>query len=402
MLPTGLCLRKNLALLALGLLMVAGPFCCFQFPPNCDVMQFYGAGDMINRGEAHRLYDQKRFQELQLPISDGVDCSHHYSLYPPTVGLVLAPWAKLPFSSAKLVWFGAEVLLYAVFAGLVWKCLDIPQSRRLSSLLAMASPISIWLSLHIGQLTPVWMLALMCGMLLMRGKRSLSAGLVLSVLAMKPQLMVMPFLWLIFRRDRRAMAALLAGCAVQFMAVVLVLGADMPFYFLRELPGISQAAKTVDYTACFEQSIAGSLKTTLVEHRWLSPENRWLAIFLQIVPFVLAAGLLWQVVDRVRARFASGTSSAFDEHYEYACLGLATLLSTPHLLMYDATLVLVPIAFLLATPAWPWGAALLASETTVAAVLYLLLDMCLMPVIAFWALYRIALGLGGKQRAGAA
>ncbi len=56
-----------------------------------DAMQLYGAAELVNRGEARRLYDEAYFQQRQVPLADGEDCSRHYYLYPPVVAMVLSP-----------------------------------------------------------------------------------------------------------------------------------------------------------------------------------------------------------------------------------------------------------------------------------------------------------------------
>lgn len=57
-----------------------------------DFPQFYVAGTIIHRGEAERLYDQPYFRHFQESTRD----DPLRSLYPPTMGLLIAPWHGCP------------------------------------------------------------------------------------------------------------------------------------------------------------------------------------------------------------------------------------------------------------------------------------------------------------------
>ena len=47
-------------------------------------------------------------------------------------------------------------------------------------------------------------------------------------------------------------------------------------------------------------------------------------------------------------------------NYEYACGVLMMMMFPPHFLVYDQTLLAIPLVMLWASPAWPWGVLLLA------------------------------------------
>ena len=59
-----------------------------------DFPQFYVAGTIVSRGEAERLYDQPYFRHFQESMRD----DPLRSLYPPTMGLLMAPLARLSYA----------------------------------------------------------------------------------------------------------------------------------------------------------------------------------------------------------------------------------------------------------------------------------------------------------------
>ena len=68
--------------------------------------QFYVAGTIVRRGEAERLYDQPYFRHLQESMRD----DPLRSLYPPTLGLLMAPLAWLSYHEAMAAWWAIQAV----------------------------------------------------------------------------------------------------------------------------------------------------------------------------------------------------------------------------------------------------------------------------------------------------
>ena len=71
-----------------------------------DFPQFYVAGTIVSRGEAERLYDQPYFRHFQESMRD----DPLRSLYPPTMGLLMAPLARLSYDKALAVWWAIQAV----------------------------------------------------------------------------------------------------------------------------------------------------------------------------------------------------------------------------------------------------------------------------------------------------
>jgi hypothetical protein len=389
--------RLNLLLVAAAILTAWGPLRFEIFDAGTDVIQFYAAGRLVDRGEANRLYDQLYFQSVQAAMPEIHPRSYYYSLYPPMVAMLMAPLARLPYLDARLVWWIVEGLAF-IAAGVLLGCgMPLAPRWKATALLAMAALFPVWIALRVGQLTPLWLLALAGGTLLHHRDKRLAAGVVLSLLAMKPQLAAPLVIWLLFRRDLRALCGMAVGVAVQGLAVMALLGPAVPFQYLAALPGIGHATKLITLSPAYDQSFGGIINNVLFDWGWLRPERRAAALAGQLAIALLAGFLLLQIVRASRRLAPGGAEAEHARRYEYAAAVLFMLVATPHLLLYDVSLLAVAILWLWSTPGWRMGVVLYLSTTVPAALLYLALRFSLTPLLALWVLARMADHLHGLQ-----
>ncbi len=375
-----------------------------MYPWGIDSMQLYGAAELVNRGEAARLYDETYFQQRQrLLAGAGDDCTLHYYLYPPFVALALSPWARLPYPAAQAFWKAMEGLGLAAFGWMVCRGMGFPRPWRVTVVLAVATMMPLWMAVRVGQLTFVWLLAILGGFLLHRRQRPWLAGLAFSLLAMKPPLAAPLVIWLVMRRDGRTLAGMLAGVAAQMLLVMACLGLDMPFYYLRELPRLTLDAKVADFPAAYEQSIAGTAKNVLRQMGLLGPRYLRAILLIQLAAAIAAGLALYRVVRQNRGDCSTGFSRNFAEipaktgttsvYAEYAAVVLFMALASPHLLLYDAGILAVAVTCLWLTSDWRMGVVLLFSLTVIAEIGYVHLGVSLMPCVALLVLLRLAFGL---------
>ena len=70
-----------------------------------DFLQFYIGGRIVASGEAHRLYDQELFHEIQLSLSEINDkCPRYFSTYPPMAALLFSSLGRLSYEQAICRW----------------------------------------------------------------------------------------------------------------------------------------------------------------------------------------------------------------------------------------------------------------------------------------------------------
>ena len=223
--------------------------------------QFYFAGKIVARGEAERLYDQPYFRHFQESMRD----DPLRSLYPPTMGLLMAPLARLSYDQALAAWWAIQALCILATGVIFYRrpIRPLPRAWRINMLVALAALAPLWIAVGIGHLAPMLLLVLAGGLTLHKqGKRGW-AGLLLSLLALKPQLAVGLVLWMLLRRDLRTLLGLAAGFALQALAVALLLGPGLWLDYLHAMPAISAIIRAYRYSPLFEQSFAGIASNVL-------------------------------------------------------------------------------------------------------------------------------------------
>jgi hypothetical protein len=128
---------------------------------------------------------------------------HPCFYYPPFWGIVIAPFTWVPYQTARLIWFGFNVLWLLVFVGLLWKWdrTENPQHNllyRFAILLLLLNFTPLYESLRHGQAN-ILILLLLTGVLwfYMR-KKYTYAGILLGLAAMikiLPLILIAYWLW---------------------------------------------------------------------------------------------------------------------------------------------------------------------------------------------------------------
>jgi hypothetical protein len=352
-----------------------------------DFPQFYVAGAIIHRGEAARLYDQPYFRHFQESLRD----DPLRSLYPPTLGLLMAPLARLDYDEALAAWWAIQAICIVASGVIFYRTLPLPRPWRINALAALAALAPLWIAVGIGHLAPMLLLVLAGGLTLHRqGKRGW-AGLALSLLALKPQLAAGLLLWMLLRRDLRTLLGLAAGFALQALAVAVFLGPGLWLDYLRALPAISAITRAYRYSPLFEQSLAGMVGNLL----WGAGLAAWQVPAMRITHAITASAAAAMLCRAVWARrpWLPAQPPRGSENYEYACGVLFMMILPPYFLVYDQALLAVPLVMLWSSPEWRWGVALFATATVLVANLSFALGFSLTGIVALAAMFSLAVRL---------
>jgi hypothetical protein len=145
------------------------------------------------------------------------------AVYTPVLAWFVAPFATLPFAPAYALW---NVLLIAALLVTWW--LTVPRSGPLVRLghlaLAVALP-GVAFGFLLGQVVIVVAAVVSISWWLARHNRPIAAGLVLSLIALKPQLALIVPIALLVAGRRRLFLGWLAGSLVMLIAALATLGA---------------------------------------------------------------------------------------------------------------------------------------------------------------------------------
>lgn len=201
------------------------------------------------------IYDKAPQRRLLLQIS-----SHSHILpllNPPPMAWLAAPFALLPYWVAYVLWTVAIAALLAVGFALV-----LPRRGRIWWSLALASLYPMAYVIFLGQSTAIAIFAVLCSWRLLRDRHEVAAGLVLSLILVKPQIApLVPLLLLAARRWRPALAWAGATAALAILSVAS-LGVAGSMSYLHALLG---PHRTLDHAYTLASVLRGGDATLAVQ-----------------------------------------------------------------------------------------------------------------------------------------
>jgi hypothetical protein len=294
-----------------------------------DYPEFYAAGKLVDAGHADKLYDLDAQTAAQAPYigSDGGVLAFGY---PPHVAAAYGLLARLPY---RVSWLLHTLLMAgAVMASLL---LLAPFLRRLDGftlpLVALALTfLPLLVGFMLGQNTALTMLILSGAGRLFHERRELGAGMVLGLLFYKPQLAVPLLLVLFVAMSWRALLGVAMTAVATWCANAALLGTNWVGDWMHGLSAFGEAdAASNSHNAV---NLVGAVEACF--------GRTWLAV---VIGSVAAAGVAWIAWRQRSADMARALAIAVP----------ASLLVAPHVLYYDAGLLVITGVVLLATvPSW--------------------------------------------------
>ena len=153
-------------------------------------------------------------------------------LSPPTVAWLVAPLAALPYWVAYDVW--AAFTLAALVAALAWSGI----STGIAGWIAVVAALAPWWVLHavaLGQVVPLVAAGMVVAWRLLREDKQIAAGLVLSLIFLKPNTAILVPLALVAAGRLRAFTAWLGAGVVIALAAAALLGAHGVSAYVNQL-----------------------------------------------------------------------------------------------------------------------------------------------------------------------
>ena len=297
----------------------------FGRPLGTDFSNVYAAGSYVLDGQAAAPFDPARQFAREQTIF-GQATQFYGWHYPPFFLGLAGLLATMPYWLALIAWQGVTLLFYLLAMRAIVSPHPEVTSDRLWLLLALAFP-AVFINLgqaHNGFLTA----ALIGAALTQLDRRPLVAGMLIGLLAYKPQFGPLIPLVLITTGRWRVFAAAAATVAVMTIAVTLAFGVDVWSAFL--------ATGKFTRTVVLEQGGTGWYKIQSV-FSWVRMWGGGIAFAYAAqgaVMLAVAAALIW--LWRSPAAFP----------LKAAGLLIGSLLATPYSLDYDLMLLAPAIAYL--------------------------------------------------------
>jgi len=290
---------------------------------GADYLQFYTAGLTLRMGQSARLYDIPYQSALQQLVIGPRLSSYYAFITPPFLALLFVPFALLPYGASFTLWSLLGLAMLCV--SLHW--LNAPRQALLWAL----AFYPVLASASFGQNSLLSLALLTLTYVLWRKQQMLLAGLVCSLLMYKPQLTLgVGLLWLLsWRQDWHALLGWILGssalASLCFAGWPLASRAYVEFA-LHVLPDLPE----------WKQFPLWHLHTIRGFWRLLLPGHNLLADVLTLLLDAVGLWAFWQLSRRLRGQDA----------LRYAAAVALTLWLTPHAMIYDWAILLIPAVLL--------------------------------------------------------
>jgi hypothetical protein len=287
---------------------------------DTDFLNVWAAGSMASSGRAAEAYDWKAHRAVEVAVL-GYDFGGYYGWhYPPFTLFLAQAIALLPYAVGWAVYVAITLTLYVV-------AIRFAFGHRYGYLLAFATPCVAW-NAYLGQ-NGFLTTALIAGIVLLMDRRPLVAGLLLGLLAYKPQFgLLFPLILLLEGRWRMIAVATLTIAAMASASLVAY-GIESWYAFMEWM-----SVTAVEVFGKGEADL-GKMHSVLGVMRLLG------------VPLDIATAIHVGVALRMAFWVVALRRRCADEDIRMAALALGPLFITPYVYIYDLVLMSLPLALFL-------------------------------------------------------
>lgn len=166
---------------------------------HTDFLFYYAAVELFKNGQADKIYSQELQQENFFNIT-GIRVNKLIPyLYPPQSILFFVPFSYLSFKNAYTIWNAVNIISSVFLIYLLCRMHIIKENTKTVSLTSFFLVISCpyIYTIFIGQVSILITICLLLYHCLAKRKKFFMAGLVISLLAFKPQILIAPVLYLL-------------------------------------------------------------------------------------------------------------------------------------------------------------------------------------------------------------
>ena len=290
-----------------------------------DFMQFYTLGTLARTGDWAAQYDWPAFHALQASLVPGSNPYYYAPAYPPLTSILYLPLALLPFQAAFATWALASAALYAWLMRLAARACAVTASRNVVVGALLFPPFIALITS--GQSTLWPLVGFVAGWWALERGQPLLAGVLFALVSLKPHFGLALALVPLLAGTWRVVLGALLGLAVIALSTYWVCGADAIAAYWSTTLGILADPAALDP---LDARHTHGLRAALAAH--VSPR---------------AALAAWALVSAVVAWMASRVWRSRESwSTRVAALLVATLLISPHLLVYDGVLLAPAAAWL--------------------------------------------------------
>jgi hypothetical protein len=322
---------KKQAVILASLLWIAAAVVGFTGPGNrsiagplkgADFVHFYTLGHVAASGQVDTIYDMKALYAAQVALVPESAPDHYPTVYPPQAALLFTPFSGWSYLTALLVWNVLTIALYGLIVWSAWRRVSGQLSDTRLIIAAAAAFPPFWSLIVYGQITIVILAAFWLGWLALERRQSFLAGAAFGLLALKPQFGIPLAAVVLACGEWRMLTGAVSAVAAQALVIWFAFGSTVFTAFARSL------RITVTYADWLESKpyMSHSLRAvTRLLPNWVGLPL-WMALCAVVLWYTVR---VWRTEAPVRVRLG--------------VVMLASLLVNPHVIVYDVTLLALPL-----------------------------------------------------------
>jgi hypothetical protein len=329
-----------------------------------DFLHFYTLGSLALAHRGADLYNLQAQSELAAQRVSAAAGIRYLPLYPPQVSIFFAPFARLSYPWALLLWLSLSKLIYAVCCYAVWRACPNLRNRWLTVFILAVGFPAFWHLIAWGQTSALALACFTLAFFALRAQREFLAGLAIGCLIFKPQLGLAAAIVFLLTLRWKLIAGALLSATVELLPAWLYYGPGPFREWIRVLLNVPRMLP-------------------LLEPR-LYQTHSLRTFWAMLVPWNSASFALYVISALLVSALAVAcwrSPMTMTLSLRYSALLLATVLLATHLTVYD--LVILAPAFLLLSD-WVLSDPDNASVPRLKLLLYLAFVLPLLGPFARW------------------
>jgi hypothetical protein len=295
---------------------IAGPL------KGADFVHFYTLGHLAYEHRVATMYDMAALHDAQVALVPESKPDLYPAVYPPQIPAMFEPVHGWSYQRALFAWNLLTIVAYGFIVWSAWKPVSSVLPDRHLVIAAAAAFPPFWALVLYGQITVLIVGAFWAGWLALERDRHFLAGVAFGLLAIKPQFGLPLAVIVLARRDWPMLAGAIVSVALQSGAAWMMLGSDAFRGFVSTLP------ITFGNVDLFESKPEFSHSLRVLTR--LMPNAIGVPMWIGLVAIVLwYTARVWRSDALIRVRLGT--------------VILAAVLVNPHLIIYDATVLVLPL-----------------------------------------------------------
>lgn len=324
-----------ISLTILSLFITSGDFLLTHNPKSMDFIAFFTGATILNH-DPSQLYNFTSQQITQGKLLSNSKLVFLAFINPPFTALLFVPFLKLGLINAYDVWLMINSLLLSLFFYFSYQQIKpIKWYWALLFVLCILTFVPIPTSLLLGQLSILLSLIMLLSWIFLKNGYEFRSGLMLSLLLIKPQLLLLPFLFVLIQKRKKLLYGMICGLIFLFSISYFLVGWNGIITYASTLNAAFYGNTSYGIDLMSEHTIQTALLILFQTHSLNSIRIPWV---LTIICIILPTLFIWS------KKFSS---TSMPTSLQFALLIITVLLTSPHTHFYDLSLLTVAAVILL-------------------------------------------------------